>query len=188
MKIFDRKFKEHIWKYILQCLGATGFIVVVLLFLDVLTTTALIAALGASTFIVFTMPRSYPAYMRSLLGGYLIGIGSGVLCNYLNHISTISNLFQTPRLSMIIFSGLAVGIAIFIMSITNTEHAPASAVALGLVMNKWDIMTIIFILCAILLLTLIRVLLMPIMIDVRQLENEKKVDKYIDEFLKKEKS
>jgi len=42
------------------------------------------------------------------------------------------------------------------MTITNTEHAPAAGIALGLVINNWDYTTIIFILLAVLWLVTIK--------------------------------
>jgi membrane protein implicated in regulation of membrane protease activity len=60
---------------------------------------------------------------------------------------------------------LAVGIAIFLMVITNTEHAPAAGIALGLVINEWDWQTIIFIISAVILFAVIKRLLKAKLID-----------------------
>ena len=55
----DRHFRRgDIKRYAMQC-GLAGVVVLVLLFvLDAVTQTVLIAALGASTFIAFAVPRS----------------------------------------------------------------------------------------------------------------------------------
>ena len=39
--------------------------------------------------------------------------------------------------SVVLFGGLAVGVSIFVMVITDTEHPPAAAVALGFVISPW---------------------------------------------------
>jgi len=56
---------------------------------------------------------------------------------------------------------VAVGMAIFIMVATDTEHAPAAGIALGLVLNDWDYKTIIFILVAVVLFSVMRKILKP---------------------------
>lgn len=158
MEIIDIKTRKNIWRYISQCILATGTILAILFFLDVLTETAIIAALGASAFIVFTMPNTYSSDPRRLIGGYFFGIITGFIFNFLSENIEIIN-FIGGNTSLIVFGALSTGVAIFLMTITNTEHAPAAGVALGLVINSWDYMTIIFILCAILLMAIIRKIL-----------------------------
>ncbi len=148
---------------------ATIAIVIILLFLDTLRTTAIIASLGASTFIKFTTPNSYLARPRPFLGGYLIGIITGLLAWYLANFHFFVKLIGDPQTTTVVFGGIAVGMAIFLMSITSTEHAPASGVALGLVINTWDYRTILFILGAITFLTVIGQLLKPYLLDLREL-------------------
>ena len=48
-------------------------------FLDVLNEAALITALGASAFIVFTMPTQYSSDPRRLIGGYIVGLLVGFI-------------------------------------------------------------------------------------------------------------
>jgi CBS-domain-containing membrane protein len=66
---------------------------------------------------------------------------------------------------LIVFGAIAVGISIFIMAVTNTEHPPAAGISLGLVINPWSLVTIIFILCAIIWLAVIRKILKPYLMD-----------------------
>ena len=165
MRLFDRKFRKNAHRYIFQCTLATLTILAVLFFLDVLTETAIIAALGASAFVVFAIPNSYSSDPRRLIGGYVVGIIVGIICYYISIIFPISNFFTNTETSLIVFGAVAVGVAIFIMAVTNTEHPPAAGIALGLVINRWDWMTIIFILCAITWLSVIRKILKPLLID-----------------------
>ena len=47
-------------------------------------------------------------------------------------------------------SALAVGLSIFLMAITNTEHPPAASTTLGVVAHAWSYQIVIFVLlCAI---------------------------------------
>lgn len=76
----DRHFRREDFKrYALQC-GLAGLVVLVLLLvLDAVTQTVLIAALGASTFIAFAVPRSKHSGPRHMIGGYAVGIFAGSL-------------------------------------------------------------------------------------------------------------
>ena len=166
MKLIDRKVRENLWRYLSQCFLATLTILAVLLFLDILNEAAIIAALGASAFVVFTMPTKYSSDPRRLIGGYTVGVTIG--CSF--HFLSTSNKFFGPlignhQLSLILCASVAVGMSMFIMSVTNTEHAPAAGIALGLVLNRWDYITIIFILGAILWMAGVRKLLKPLLID-----------------------
>jgi len=165
MRLFDRKFRKNIHRYIFQCILATLTILAVLFFLDVLTETAIIAALGASAFVVFAIPTSYSSDPRRLIGGYMVGIIVGMICFYISTMFPASNFFTNTEMSLIIFGAIAVGVAIFIMAITNTEHPPAAGIALGLVINSWSWMTIVFILCAIIWLSGVRKALKPYLMD-----------------------
>ena len=165
MRLFDRKFRKNVHRYVFQCALATLTILAVLFFLDVLSETAIIAALGASAFVVFAIPNSYSSDPRRLIGGYLVGISVGIICFNISIIFPTSDFFTNTEMSLIVFGAIAVGVAIFIMAVTNTEHPPAAGIALGLVINKWDWITIIFILCAITWLTVIRKILAPYLID-----------------------
>ena len=167
MKIIDTKLKHNIGRYIFQCFLATLAILIVLLFLDVLKHTAIIASLGATAFIVFATPKSYPSLPRPLIGGYIVGIFVGSLCYLLSTSSWILALVPTQKLLHLIFGSLAVGISIFLMVITDTEHPPAAGIALGLVINEWDYRTIIFIISGVLVLFLIKILLRSVLVDLR---------------------
>ncbi len=73
--------------------------------------------------------------------------------------SFIKELIDSETTTLIIFGSIAVGVSIFIMAVTNTEHAPAAGIALGLVINRWELLTIIFILTAIVWMVGIQVIL-----------------------------
>jgi CBS-domain-containing membrane protein len=165
MILIDKKFRKNTLKYIFQCFLATFTMLAVLIFLDVLNEAALITALGASAFIVFTMPTQYSSDPRRLIGGYIVGLIVGFIF-YLVSISTLSSrLFENEMTLFVVFGAISVGFAIFIMAVTNTEHAPAAGIALGLVINDWDYLTIIFIIIAVVWLAGVRIILKKHMMD-----------------------
>ena len=164
-RIVSQKARENILPYIYQPALATLAILLILLFLDVISHTAIIATLGSSAFLVFTRPRAYESRLRPLLGGYLIGTTVGMSFYYLSLLPGLVSLPISTSTVVVIFSAMAVGGAIFLMVITNTEHSPAAGMALGLVMNDWDYKTILFIFSAVGVLAVLRQILRPYMID-----------------------
>ena len=166
MTFIDRGFRAHPLRYVLQCLLAGIAVMVVLLLVDAVAHTVLIAALGASAFVVFTMPELSISGPRHLIGGYVVGVAVGALLwlvhDLLFHRLGLSALAGHPHFTLTLFGGLAVGVAIFLMVITDTEHPPAAGVTLGLVVNpRWDLRVLLVILLAIVALCLVRFLLRP---------------------------
>ena len=165
MIIVDKKFRKNTFKYIFQCVLATLTILVVLLFLDVLNETAIITSLGASAFIVFTMPTQYSSDPRRLIGGYMVGLAVGFIIYTIYNLETGVSFFINQTTSLIVFGAVSVGLTIFIMAVTNTEHAPAAGIALGLVINRWDYLTIIFIIAAIFWMATVKIILKQYLMD-----------------------
>ena len=162
MHIFDRKFTQNKFWYLLQCLLATVSVLLVLLALDTISNTAITAALGASCFIVFTMPHAQLSRPRFLIGGYVVGLGAGTLCYFLSQLNWPASLFAMEQ-SHLVFGALAVGLAIFVMVITNTEHPPAAGLALGLVLGKWTPVAIVVVLAGIVALSVLKYLLKSVL-------------------------
>ena len=163
MHVFDSKIKQNLGKYLWQCGLATLSILAIMLSLDIILHTAIITSLGATTFIIFAMPKSKSARFRPLIGGYLVGTSTGALCSLL---AKPTPWLQGDHLvSSLIAGSIAVGMAIFLMVVTNTEHPPAAGIALSLVLNPWDYYTLLFIVGSIILLALVKKLLGNTLID-----------------------
>ena len=165
MKLIDEKARQNIWPYIIQCGLATLTILLILVFLDVIKHTAIIATLGSSAFLVFALPSSYSSRPRPLIGGYVVAIIIGAGCYYLSSLHILEYLPISLHTIYIIFAALAVGLSIFAMVVTDTEHGPAAGMALGLVLNTWDYKTLIFVIFAVITLAVIRHLFRKRMID-----------------------
>ena len=165
MKIIDPKLTHSLKNYVFQSILATISIFLVLIFLDILEHTALIATLGASAFIIFIMPNSYISMPKQVLGGYIIGIVCGCLCFFLT--IGFSRLFSVmpEKFFTVSLGSLAVGTAIFLMAAINYEHPPAVGISLGLVLNQWNHQTIIFIVFAVIIMLAVKKLLQPFLID-----------------------
>jgi CBS-domain-containing membrane protein len=162
-RLFDQRFLQHSTHYISQCLLATLVILVVLLMLDTVKQTVLISALGASTFICFTMPHVKSSGPRYLVGGYIVGTSVGVFVSLIAGQVVLNNV--PADATQIIFAAIATGLAIFCMVITDTEHPPAAALALGYVLNEWSVLTIAVVLAGVFLLSMTKESVKKYLID-----------------------
>lgn len=121
-KTIKTKFKK-LWKYyFLQ-----SFLAVFVLFVLVLVLgrykLVVISAMGATTFIVFAMPKSVSAKTRNVIGGHLVGLASGAI-------------FFLTAMPYYVEYPLAVGLAFWLMVALDVEHPPAAGTALAVVINE----------------------------------------------------
>ena len=163
--LLDDKARKNLRPYVAQSLLATFAIFVILVFLDVIDHTALIATLGSSVFLVFARPSSYSAHARPLIGGYIVGLGVGALFYYFSQFPVWLSLPLSQQTVYVVYGALAVGCAIFLMTVTDTEHPPAAGASLGLVLNTWNYKTLAFIMAAVLTLAFLRRMLKKHMVD-----------------------
>ena len=165
MEIIDKSFIQKPKNYILQSLLALLALLVILSFIEILTQAAIVAALGASTFIVFAMPRSITAKPRRLIGGHVVGIICGLICYYAFLTGPLGELSGEHELFLWFAYALSVALSLFFMTITNTEHPPAAATALGIVTHGCSWQTVLFILIFAVGLAIVRRLLRERLID-----------------------
>lgn len=137
---------RKLWRnYLYQsCLAVIG-IFIIFWILDV-EEAIIIASIGSTVFIIFSMP-SYPtAKSQRVIGGHSIGFICGALGALVLGISHIPPL--------IVYS-LTVGISIFLMVSLNLEHAPASGTALGVAIEGFSLKLMLAIFTSILILSLV---------------------------------
>ncbi len=99
-----------------------------------------------------------------MLGGYIVGMFAGALMWSVS----IAWQFTDPVLEhtvTILFGALATGLAMFLMVITKTEHPPAAAIALGLVLNEWDVLTLVVVISGVVGLSILKRLVLPVLMD-----------------------
>lgn len=120
---------KRLWKnYLYQSFFAAVVLFTVLMLLN-LENAVVIASIGSTAFIVFTMPRSITARPGRVIGGHLIGLAAGSLCALIPQSSMIISVF--------VYS-LAVGVSLFLMVALDMEHPPASGTALGVAMTGFS--------------------------------------------------
>jgi CBS-domain-containing membrane protein len=126
-----REFQAHWKNYVFQSLFATIVMVGVFVVLT-LQNVVVVASLGSTAFVIFALPKSITAQPRNVIGGNMVGLLAGSLCA----------LIPQPHyiVSLLVYA-LAVGSSIFIMVVTDTEHPPASGLALGVAVSgfSWSV-------------------------------------------------
>ena len=116
------KFKR-LWKYYILQSSLAACVLLILVLILGKDKMVVISAMGATSFIVFAMPKSVSAQTRHVIGGHLVGLACGTI------------FYFTP-LSYFVEYPLAVGIAICIMVALDVEHPPAAGTALAVVINE----------------------------------------------------
>ncbi len=124
------RFRSAWRSYLLQSFLAGLTTLVILLVLS-LENAVVIAALGASAFIVFGRPFDLTARARNVIGGHLLGFVVGSACALLP---------QEPLLASLASYALSVGLAVFLMVVLYMQHPPAAATALGVAIRgcSWE--------------------------------------------------
>jgi len=151
----DRHFKPY-WKhYVLQSLLAAAAVWIAA---EALRQQNLVitASLAATAFTVFAMPGSVTATPRHVIGGHLIGLVFG---------SIFALAPAGCAFSQDAIYALAVGCAMFLMTITNTEHPPAAGTALGVVMAGFAARVILGVVIGVAILTMLHSILRPFLRD-----------------------
>ena len=164
-QLFDTDFHGQETRYIGQSVLATLAVFAVLIVLDTIRESASIASLGASSFIAFAMPHQRISRPRLMIGGYLIGIVTGVICYWLSLMPVWENVRYLSTGQHVLFGALAVGLAIFLMVLTQSEHPPAAGLALGFVIDGTDVRTVVVVALGIIALSAVKTALKPILKD-----------------------
>ena len=123
----------RLWKHYLYQSALATVIVFIILVALTLEHAIVVASIGATVFIVFTMPKNTTAKPRRFIGGHIIGLIAGSACAAIPHEGII--------LSAIVYA-LAVGLAIWAMVALDFEHPPAAGTALGVAITgfSWGVM------------------------------------------------
>jgi CBS-domain-containing membrane protein len=134
--LIDPRFKRGPGRYFWQVLLAALTIFLVLIAEGffagtVITRAVLVAAIGSTAFMLFLMPHAAAAQPRHVLGGHFIGLVIGALVSALGEAIFGVHIGGEFPVVLAAQGALGVGLAMFLMVITNTEHGPAAGTALG---------------------------------------------------------
>ena len=154
MRWIDDGFRRQPIPYLLQSLMAFAVVAVLVVVLGALTHGAVVAALGASTFIVFAMPSRDTARPRSLIGGHAVSMALGLLCSVPLRWGWVDS-----GIALALLGAVAVSLSLFAMVVFDMEHPPAAGNALAFATSTLAWGHVGFTLSAVLLLALVRRLL-----------------------------
>ncbi|MFC1906917.1 HPP family protein [Chloroflexota bacterium] len=122
---------RRLWKnYIYQSFLAVVVVAIVFLLLHI-QEAVIIASMGATAFIVFTMPNNRSAHPRRVIGGHV----TGLLCG---SVAALVIPHATTDPIVVIEYSLAVGLSIFLMVALDVEHPPAAGTALGVAIAQFS--------------------------------------------------
>ena len=144
------KFRTYWQYYVFQSLAATVALFALMMIINIQEKPVIIASIGATTFIVFTMPGYLTAKPRNVIGGHIIGM----LCGFIAS-AAIMIMGNPSAITLAMILSLAVGLSIFVMVVLDMEHPPASGTALGVVLHGISVTVALTILISILFLSLV---------------------------------
>ena len=143
---WDKQLKPYWKNYVFQSVFAMAVMLVILGFLT-FRNIIIISSIGSSVFIVFAMPGTITAQPRNLIFGQLVGLGSGVIGSLLTRVVWMPD---------VLCYGFAVGLSIFLMVATDTEHPPAAGTALGAAVMGFELESAMLLIYAMLVLAAVR--------------------------------
>ena len=163
--MWDANLPSRLPSYVFQCGLATASLLVILVVEDALLQAAIVVAVASTAFTVFVVPNSVAASPRRVIGGHAVAVVAGSLFAALTWIPDVSSAVEGSRYLRDAIAALSVGLGIFGMVVTDTEHPPAAGTALGLVVHGWSWSAVVFIMVSAVSLTVIRLALRPKLIN-----------------------
>jgi len=133
LQLIDKKFRENPLPYIMQSIVAAVFLAVTFALIWSIN-PVVVAGIGSTTFILFALPNNRANTPRNIIGGHTVAMGIGVLFSLIPY--------------DILAGSFAVGAAIFIMTMTDTEHPPAASTALGVAVDEFNLELLLFVVVA----------------------------------------
>ena len=128
-RLFDPKVRVNAKAYLFQCLLAAGTLAAILSIVDAVDRAVIVAAIASSAFIIFVTPHNPMARPRHVIGGHLVALLVGTAATFM-HIDS--------ALHFAIEGSVAVGVSLFMMAATDTEHGPAAGTALAVVIGGFS--------------------------------------------------
>ena len=126
---------------------------------DSVARAVLVAAIASTAFILFIGPRSVTANPRHSIGGHAVAVAAASLVDFFAEYVTGTQFTGDFSLLFGFYAALAVGLAMLLMALTDTEHAPAAGTALAIVAHGLDWELAVFLMTMVLLLAGVHALL-----------------------------
>ena len=157
----DPGFARAPLRFAIQALLATAAMLAVLAFVDSLSSAAIAAGLASSVVGIFLGPSNRTARIRSVVGGHASALVLGSIFSVVLFLGPVEAYLGESAVLANLSLAVAVGSAMLLMAITNTEHPPAAGTALGMATREFDILVFLSIVGAVVLLALLKLVLRP---------------------------
>ena len=161
----DPGFVRYPWAFVIQAVAATVVMLVILTFVNSLSSAAIAAGLASSVVGIFISPSSRTARVRSVAGGHGLSLLLGSAFAILFIAGPVENFLLERHMILNMTLAIAVGLSMLLMAITNTEHPPAAGTALGMASREFDILIFLSIIGAVALLSVMKLVLRPYLRD-----------------------
>ena len=93
------------------------------------------AGIAPSAFTLFVIPNSVAATLRKVIGGHFLAAFIGTVIALILQSPLLIQMVLENRYFLDVAAALSVGIGIFLMVVTNTEHPAAAGTSRGLVIQ-----------------------------------------------------
>lgn len=161
----DPGFVKFPWAFVFQAALATAVMLAILTFVQSLSSAAIAAGLASSVVGIFIAPSNSTARIRSVVGGHGVALGLGSLFSVMLFLDPVQAFLLDADVLRNLSYATAVGAAMLLMAITNSEHPPAAGTALGMASREFDILIFLSIIGAVALLAVIKLAVRPYLRD-----------------------
>ena len=161
----DPGFAKFPWMFVFQAGLATAVMLAILTFVHSLSSAAIAAGLASSVVGIFIGPSNRTAHVRSVVGGHGVALLFGSIFSFILLFGPVETYLTDVDYLRNFSYALAVGGAMLLMAITNTEHPPAAGTALGMASREFDILIFLSIIGAVIMLGAIKLALRPYLRD-----------------------
>lgn len=168
--IFDIKIERNLKRYVLQVSIATLALFSALVAEEAIAGGAaaravVVAAIASTAFVLFISPFSESSNPRHVIGGHLIAVLVASPMAVVADTSAGAEWVTAIPAIFAFYAAVGVGLTMFLMAATNTEHPPAAGTALAIVAHGFGWGLLVFIGTAVLILVLIQRLTRSRLID-----------------------
>ena len=157
----DPGFAKYPWVFVFQAVLATVVMLAILTFMQSLSSAAIAAGLASSVVGIFIAPSNQTARIRSVVGGHGVALILGSVFSVFVFFGPVEAFLSDVDSLRNLSYAFAVGLAMLLMAITNTEHPPAAGTALGMASREFDILIFLSIIGAVALLAVMKLALRP---------------------------
>jgi CBS domain-containing membrane protein len=154
VNLLDNKIKQNLKRYTIQVSFATLALFCTFVAEQVLVggeeaRAIIVAAIASTAFILFISPFSASARPRSVFGGHLIAVLVSIPLTWIADGTFGHSVSSAVPYVFGLYAALGVGLTMFLMASTNTEHPPAAGTALAVVAHGFDWRLVLFLVLAI---------------------------------------